>query len=226
MRYNRPMKTLLSSIVTMGLMAALMQLPAGRWDWQAGWVCWGINLVISVVGGTVIALRNPELLRRRGEVGANTQLWDKGLVAALIWTFCLQFVMAGLDVGRLNGGPGPIMFWAGMVATGVGFFGMLGCMLVNTHFEATVRLQEDRQHKLVDSGPYALVRHPGYSTGLLYFLGLGLLLGSWWALCLWLVEVAILSARLVLEEDFLTGALEGYADYRQRVRYRLLPGLW
>ncbi len=218
MSYNGSMdfkiRALLSSMLTMALMAGLMQLPAGRWDWRAGWICWLINLVISMVGGILIYLRNPELLKRRSEVGENTQLWDKGMVTA------------GLDVGRANGGPGPAMFWAGLLCTAVGFFGMLQCMLVNTHFESTVRLQEDRQHKLVDSGPYALVRHPGYSTGLLYFLGLGLLLGSWWALGLWPIETAILSARLVLEEDFLSGALEGYADYRQRVRYRLLPGLW
>lgn len=219
-------RTLISSLMTLALLAALLQLPAGRWDWKAGWECWLANLAIMVVGGVTLYYRNPELLRRRSEVGENTLLWDKALVTALISTFCLQFVMAGLDLGRSNSGPGPVMWWSGLLAANLGFFGMLWCMLVNTHFEATVRLQEDRQHKLVDSGPYAWVRHPGYSTGLLYFLGLGLMLGSWWALTLWGVEIAILAARLVLEEDFLTQALEGYADYRKRVRYRLLPGLW
>ncbi|MBX3172153.1 MAG: isoprenylcysteine carboxylmethyltransferase family protein [Candidatus Eremiobacteraeota bacterium] len=223
---SSPIRILLSSFLTMAILAALLQIPAGRWDWWAGWVCWLVNLAIILLGGILLYVRNPELLRRRSQVGENTQLWDKGMVAALIMTYCMQFAVAGLDVGRSNGGPGPIMFWAGVLCTWLGFFGMLRCMLVNTHFESTVRLQTDRQHKLVDRGPYALVRHPGYSTGLLYFLGLGLMLGSWWALCLWPIETAILSARLVLEEDFLSEALEGYADYRRRVRYRLLPGLW
>lgn len=89
-----------------------------------------------------------------------------------------------------------------------------------------MRLQQDRDHQLVDTGPYALVRHPGYSSGLLYLLGLGLMLGSGWALALWPIEVAILSARLLLEEDFLSRSLPGYADYRQRVPYRLLPRVW
>ena len=136
MSYNGSMdfkiRTLLSSVLTMALMAGLMQLPAGRWDWRAGWICWLINLVISLVGGILIYVRNPELLKRRSEVGENTQLWDKGMVTALILTFCMQFAVAGLDVGRANGGPGPAMFWAGLLCTAVGFFGMLQCMLVNT----------------------------------------------------------------------------------------------
>ena len=220
------MRILVSSLVTMAIMAALMQVPAGRWDWGAGWLCWLANLAITVAGGVVMYLRNPELIKRRGEVGQGTQTWDLGLVSALLMTMCMQFVVAGLDVGRANGGPGPVMFCSGLTFTAFGFFAMLTCMLVNTHFETTVRLQADREHRLVDSGPYSLVRHPGYTSALAYFLGLGLMLGSLWALCLWLIETAILVARLILEEDFLTQALEGYADYRRRVRYRLLPGLW
>ena len=86
MRYNDKMKTLLSSLVTMGLMAALMQLPAGRWDWHAGKVCWAINLAISVVGGTVIALRNPELLRRRG---CGTPATAPVCFTSWVWGCCL-----------------------------------------------------------------------------------------------------------------------------------------
>jgi protein-S-isoprenylcysteine O-methyltransferase Ste14 len=223
---NFKLRTILSSLITLALMAALMQVPAGRWDWRAGWTCWQVNLAITAVGGLVMYRLNPELIKRRGEVGQGTQLWDLGLVSALLMTMCMQFVVAGLDVGRGNAGPGPAMFWCGLIFTGLGFFTMLWCMLVNTHFETTVRLQADRHHRLIDSGPYALVRHPGYASGLVYFLGLGLMLGSLWALLLWFIEIAILAARLVLEEDFLSGALEGYADYRKRVAYRMLPGLW
>ncbi|MFN8609638.1 MAG: methyltransferase [Vulcanimicrobiota bacterium] len=219
-------QTLVSTAVTLLVMAILTQLPAGRWDWKAGWMCWLANLVIMLVGSTVMRLHNPELVRRRGQIGQGTQPWDLGMVSALILTMGMQFVVAGLDVGRSNGGPGPIMLWTGLGLTATGFFSVLGCMLVNTHFETTVRLQQDRDHQLVDTGPYALVRHPGYSSGLLYLLGLGLMLGSGWALALWPIEVAILSARLLLEEDFLSRSLPGYADYRQRVPYRLLPRVW
>lgn len=220
------MQTVLSSVITLAIMAALMQVPAGRWDWRAGWQCWLANLAITVLGGTILSIRNPELIRRRGQVGRGTQLWDLGMVSALLMTMCMQFVVAGLDLGRTNQGPGSLMFWTGLAATGLGFSAMLWSMLVNTHFESTVRLQEDRQHRLIDSGPYSWIRHPGYSSGLLYFAGLGLMLGSWWALCLWPIEASILAARLILEEDFLTDALPGYSEYRERVRYRLLPGIW
>ena len=207
-------------------MALLIQLPAGRWDWRAGWEMWAANAVITAIGGIWLSFSNPELLKRRARVGEGTPDWDRWQVLALIFSMVLLYILGGLDKGRSNSGPGPALWWAGLLTLNGGFLLLLWSMLVNTHFESTVRLQIDRGHRVVDRGPYAWIRHPGYSGGLTYFLGMCMMMGSAWSLFGWATAVCILAARLLLEEDFLTRSLEGYAEYRARVSYRLLPGIW
>ena len=100
-------------------------------------------------------------------------------------------------------------------------------MLVNTHFEKTVRIQTDRNHKVIDTGPYRVVRHPGY-LGLIagFILSAPLLLGSWWAFVPAVASTATLIVRTALEDRTLREELDGYEDYARRVRYRLVPGVW
>ncbi len=99
-------------------------------------------------------------------------------------------------------------------------------MGVNPFFEKTVRIQSDRGHRVIDTGPYAVVRHPGYLGFSGWCLSTPLLLGSWWAFVPALLSVAGLLLRTVLEDRTLQRELEGYAAYAQRVRHRLLPGVW
>jgi protein-S-isoprenylcysteine O-methyltransferase Ste14 len=100
-------------------------------------------------------------------------------------------------------------------------------MAVNTHFEKTVRIQHDRGHRVIDSGPYRIVRHPGYLGAILGFtLAAPLLLGSWWSFVPAVAAVVCLIIRTSLEDRTLQNELDGYKDYAQNVRYRLLPGLW
>jgi protein-S-isoprenylcysteine O-methyltransferase Ste14 len=99
-------------------------------------------------------------------------------------------------------------------------------MLVNAHFEVTVRIQTDRHHQVVTTGPYAFVRHPGYVGASLWALGSPLIVGSAWGLIPAGLTVLLLILRTWLEDKTLCAELPGYADYAQRVRSRLLPGLW
>ena len=100
-------------------------------------------------------------------------------------------------------------------------------MSVNTHFEKTVRIQHDRGHRVVDSGPYRIVRHPGYLGTIIGFvLATPLLLGSWWAFAPAVVAAAFLVVRTALEDRTLNKELDGYQTYTQNVRYHLLPGAW
>jgi protein-S-isoprenylcysteine O-methyltransferase Ste14 len=97
---------------------------------------------------------------------------------------------------------------------------------VNKFFEPFVRIQTDRGHRVIDTGPYALVRHPGYVFGYLSFLGIPLALGSLWALIPAILTGSLLVLRTIWEDQMLREELPGYKEYAQRVRYRLVPGIW
>lgn len=180
-----------------------------------------------MVAGTAWFYRiNPDLVERRLNPSKESAPWDPWLVAGLILAFLLQMVIASLDQGRLNGGPTPLVWWWGLALYLGGGTVMCQAVGVNPFFETTVRHQTDRGHRVIDTGPYAVVRHPGYSGGLLYFLSHSVLLGSLWSAAAWVIAACILAGRLILEEEYLRTRLDGYAGYLQRVRYRLLPGLW
>ncbi len=115
----------------------------------------------------------------------------------------------------------------------VGVAAMLMCLYVvfltmrtNTFAAPVVRVQTERQQRVIDSGPYAVVRHPMYVGAILYFLDVPLLLGAWLGLAVAPLVIALIAVRIVLEEATLRAGLPGYADYTQRVRWRLLPGVW
>jgi protein-S-isoprenylcysteine O-methyltransferase Ste14 len=99
-------------------------------------------------------------------------------------------------------------------------------MFTNSFFSLAVRLQPDRKQKVVTSGPYAVVRHPGYTGGFLYLIFNGLALGSWWAILTAIPMLALTIRRTLLEDAMLRRGLEGYGEYATSVRYRLIPGIW
>jgi protein-S-isoprenylcysteine O-methyltransferase Ste14 len=107
-----------------------------------------------------------------------------------------------------------------------GMAGMTWAESVSKFFEPTVRIQTDRGHRVIDTGPYAIVRHPGYVAACVLFMGMPLSLGSFWALVPAAVSCLLLVVRTVLEDKTLRNELVGYEEYTQRVRYRLVPGVW
>jgi protein-S-isoprenylcysteine O-methyltransferase Ste14 len=136
-------------------------------------------------------------------------------------------ILSALDDGRYH--------WSGMPWWGcalgcalllVGFIGVTWAEAVNKFFEPTVRIQTDRGHRVIDTGPYAIIRHPGYAFSFAIFLGIPLALGSLFGLVPAMIMIALLVARTVLEDRTLQNELPGYKEYAQRVRYRLIPGAW
>jgi protein-S-isoprenylcysteine O-methyltransferase Ste14 len=107
-----------------------------------------------------------------------------------------------------------------------GLAGMTWATSVNKFFEPTVRIQTERSHTVIDTGPYALVRLPGYVAAILLVLGMPMSLGSYWALIPAILTCLLLGVRIVLEDKTLRNELPGYEEYAQRVRYRLVPGVW
>ena len=116
--------------------------------------------------------------------------------------------------------------WLGYALFVLSFAGQTWPQAVNRHFEPGVRIQSDRGQTVIDTGPYAIVRHPGYTSGSLLALSVPLCLGSWWALLPALVVVAGLAVRTPFEERTLRAELPGYTEYTQRVKWRWVPGVW
>jgi protein-S-isoprenylcysteine O-methyltransferase Ste14 len=221
---------LVGSFLGAFIQGALFFVAAGRLDLPHGWLFVAVSFVWMAANGVLVAWVNPELLNRRGawKKQKDVKTWDRRLlpVFGLLSLNVLPIVM-GLDVGRYhwsNLGLGATVF--GIVLFSLGWIVMTWAMLVNPHFETVVRIQTDRGHRVVATGPYAIVRHPGYLGASLWVIGSPLIVGSAYGLIPVAVTVALLVLRTHLEDKTLRAELPGYADYAQRVRHRLLPGFW
>jgi protein-S-isoprenylcysteine O-methyltransferase Ste14 len=221
---------LVGTFVAPFIQIAMFFLGAGRVDLPRAWLYLAVSLPGMFGGIALVARANPELVNRRGlwRTRKDTRPWDRRLLITYgLWAFYVVPVVSGLDVGRFEWSH--LGTWAAVVGTLLFCLGSIliaWAMLANAHFEVTVRIQTDRGHKVVTSGPYAMVRHPGYLGLGLWAFGTPLILGSACGLIPAAVAVATLVARTALEDRTLRGELPGYADYARRVRYRLLPCLW
>ena len=188
-----------------------------------------LNAFIAVCAAMLLAgmlVIDADLARermRRGQTGE-----DPARLASIRLVFLALFVFALLDIGRLHWTDRvPTALQAGALALfALAFVWALWAIAVNRFFVPVIRLQPDRGHRVVDAGPYAIVRHPGYAGMALLSPAVALALGSWGALAPALVLSALFLARAAHEDRFLKGNLAGYDDYSARVRFRLLPGVW
>jgi protein-S-isoprenylcysteine O-methyltransferase Ste14 len=221
-------KWLLQTLIWIVAMGVLLFAPAGTLHWPAAWVFLATFAVIGVAGGSGLARTDPALLaeRMRPMMRAEQPVADKRFVVAFGFTALIWLVVIGLDA-RWHALGVPISLQV------IGFAMMIGCsvfimwvMHENSFASAVIRLQNERGHRVVGTGPYAWVRHPMYSGTILLLVGASLLLGSWWGVAISPLFAVLFAVRAGIEERALIAGLPGYADYAARVRYRLAPGLW
>lgn len=209
---------------------ALVLGLAGNWRWIEGWIfsLWLAAMIIFNVA--YLYLKDPGLLAERSKLSGsdNQKGWDRCLLPAVLLLALLWLVIQPLDAQRFAWSP-PFPLWL-KVLGGVALFPAIYLIerttMENTFLSARVRIQDDRKQHVVSTGVYAFVRHPLYLGCLLMMLGAPLLLGSLWGLIITLVGSIALVARIVGEERMLASELEGYEDYRHKVKYRLVPFLW
>ena len=204
-------------------------LISGKWDWWEAWVMAGLFALSFIVSRAIAAKKTPDILKERADYNQqdNTQAWDKWLSPVVAFGSVFTLLVAGLDAlyQWSSGFPlwleliGLLLILAGYVFGSIAF-------IENAFFSGTVRIQEERGHKVVSSGPYSWVRHPGYLGSLVASLGMPLLLDSIWAFIPVVIFGAFFVLRTSLEDRFLQANLPGYSEYAQKVRYRLLPGIW
>ena len=213
-------------VVYLVAMAAVLFGAAGTLAVPMFWAYLFLFAILCVGASAAVYLLSPDLVKERVRPGEGEQ--DRVTVRALNVLIFAQLLLAGLDVGRLH--------WSATVPFTLQILGLIGfamgmamttwAMLVNRFFSSAVRLQPDRGQHVVSSGPYRLVRHPGYSGGLPLLLSAGFALGSWMAMAATLLIVPLMVRRTLIEESMLARALPGYTDYMPRVRWRIVPGIW
>jgi protein-S-isoprenylcysteine O-methyltransferase Ste14 len=205
----------------------LLLLAGGRIDYWQAWIYITINVIF--IGLTNWSLRdNPSLQRERIFPGGGIKTWDKVYWAVSAPLYFLSLVLAGFDAGRKHWTHHlPLVLYLGViVAYCLGQSLMLWSKRVNNFFSSVVRIQEERGHTVCREGPYRYCRHPGYLGGLAFGLSAPLLLGSVVALIPSAVAALLLVVRTVLEDNTLITELEGYKQYANAVKSRLLPHIW
>jgi protein-S-isoprenylcysteine O-methyltransferase Ste14 len=220
-------RRLLLSFLVIPLILASLFLPAGTWAWPRGWLFVVVLLVTGSVSFIYIQRKNPELIAARINRHQGTKSWDKILLGVFLTMSLAIFPVAALDDGRFHWYPMP--WWVcglGYVLLLIDMGGLTWAQVENKFFEPTVRLQTDRDQKVIETGPYAIVRHPGYVSASILFIGLALGLGSLWALIPAGLCVLLLALRTQWEDQTLQAELPGYKEYAARVRYKWMPGIW
>jgi protein-S-isoprenylcysteine O-methyltransferase Ste14 len=221
-------RLIISGFSSLVILVVCLFVPAGTLDWFRGWLFCFLMVVAAVVVMLYLGRVNPDVIAGRVNRHERPRRWDLLLgLLGFLPTMLAVFIVAALDDGRYHWFPVP--WWVcvlGYALLTIGLGGMTWAESVNKFFEPSVRIQTDRDHKVIDTGPYAIIRHPGYAFGFLRFVGIPLALGSLWALIPAFLIGSLLVVRTILEDRTLQEELAGYKEYAQRVRHRLLPGVW
>lgn len=205
------------------LVGVLLFLPAGTLAFFNGWLLMGILFVPMFCAGIVMMFKNPELLKSR--LDAKEKQKDQSIVVKLSGLmFLAGFIVAGLDFrfGWFTLPKGAAI--GGAVVFLVAYILYAEVLRENTYLSRTIQVQENQ--KVIDTGLYGIVRHPMYSATLLLFLAMPIVLGSLYSFIIFLAYPFIIAKRIKGEEAFLEKELDGYREYKQKVKYRLIPFIW
>ncbi len=209
------------------IFACVLLGAAGTLAWPRAWYYLVVAVLLETLTLSLLAVRAPETLNRRGAFGAGVKRFDQGFAALWLALALVTPVVAGLDAVRYRWSTLPWSFFYGGLAVLIpaSFFANWA-MVENEHFEQFVRIQEDRGHRVVTTGPYRFVRHPGYLGAIVGALTTPMMLGSAWTFVPAGLMALLFVVRTHLEDETLRRELQGYEQYTQRTRFRLLPWVW
>jgi protein-S-isoprenylcysteine O-methyltransferase Ste14 len=219
----------IQTTIWLAAMGGILFVAAGDWDWPQGCAFLGEIAISSFAVSLWLARHDPALLETRlsAPVHRDQRPWDCVFMAAGALVFVGRLVLSALDARRFQWSLVPL--WA----QALGAVSIALCMTLiwqtfrfNTFAAPQIRIQQNREHRVITDGPYRIVRHPMYASALLMFVGTPLLLGSWWGLLFVPIGIVGIGIRAVGEERMLRRELPDYDDYARQVRFRMLPGLW
>ena len=226
-----PVVLWLRFILRMALFALMLFWPAGTWDWWEAWVVLAMWFVFGLWLNAYLLYRDPELLSERLNLlplQKDQKSWDKLLVSMFILAWLALYIVPGLDVVRY-GWSESLPLWLKIIAmiVHVPCFVLLGWVMhENTYLSQVVKIDQQRDHHVITTGPYALVRHPMYTVVIVLLYATPLALGSRYALPLAVYITVLIIIRTWLEDRTLHQELPGYTEYARQTRYRLVPGVW
>ena len=205
------------------MIAALLFLPAWTFNYPEAWIFMAILFIPMLIMGVVLFVKSPELLQKRLNNKENEKA-QKGVIALSGLMFPIGFVLSALDF-RFKWSCVPIWLTAlAAVLFLIGYALYAEVMRENAYLSRTVEVQENQ--KVISAGLYGIVRHPMYFSTLLMFLPLPIILGSFWGLIPFVIYPVVTVIRILNEEKILTHGLDGYAEYKTKVKYRLIPFVW
>ena len=221
-------KLLLQNATFVVALGTLLFVSAGSLDWPAAWLFLAVSAILGPACGWWLAKTDPALLaeRLRPTFQADQPAADKKFMLTFMAALLIWLVAIGLD-RRARASDLPLA----LQALGLALYLLSTALIMwvfreNSFAAPVVKVQAERHHRVISSGPYAFVRHPMYSGIMLFFAGVPLLLGSWWGVAIAPVFAVLFAVRTRIEERALVEGLPDYADCAARVRYRLVPGLW
>jgi protein-S-isoprenylcysteine O-methyltransferase Ste14 len=223
-------KVIAGVVFNVAFYALLLFVPAGTLHWWRAWLF--LAVTVAVTAGAVLSILpdNADLFsqRAKGIIQKGQPLWDRVFVILLVVSYVGQIILIPLDVFGFHLAPKPsgLVSFFGLALYVAGWWIMTLAMKVNPFAVPVVRLQEERQQRVIDDGVYAVVRHPMYAGFIPMVVGSALWLESYFAALLAIVPIAVLAVRSVFEERFLKRQLKGYEAYTEKVRYRLIPFVW
>jgi protein-S-isoprenylcysteine O-methyltransferase Ste14 len=222
--------TVVFNLTSLILLLLMPFLASGDWAWGRGWLYTGSMILFTIVSRVIAIRLHPGFARERATASAmqDTKGWDKWIAPLVaLWLPLLTVLVAGLD--KRLGWSLPLPGWAhwlGLLLLAFGYAVGTWAMAVNAFFSSHVRIQKDRGHRVISTGPYAVVRHPAYVTGAVAMCGIPLLLDSLWAFPPIILLCVGIVIRTALEDRTLLAELPGYQEYAEEVRFRLIPGVW
>jgi protein-S-isoprenylcysteine O-methyltransferase Ste14 len=211
------------------VIGGVLFIAAATIDWPAAWFFLIQMVALSLVGGSWLAKRDPALMRDRlsSPIQKNQPTADKYVVVAIIFTSLCALIVVALDAARFGWSAVPLWVQViGEIILCLSLWLSIRVFMENSFAAPVVKIQKDREHSVISTGPYRYVRHPMYAGALLFFAGMSLLLGSWWGLVPAVVLAVLFGIRIPIEEQALRAGLDGYDIYAKRVRYRLIPLIW
>jgi protein-S-isoprenylcysteine O-methyltransferase Ste14 len=210
----------MSIIVT----AIILFVAAGTIRWIYAWLLIAASLLVVLANAFIFP---SELISERGRKKENTENWDKFITGLIIIPWIAIYLISCLDI-RFGWSP-ELALWVhitGLIIFLIGNAVVSWAMIANNYFSTSVRIQYDRGHTVSSGGPYRYIRHPGYLGMSIYLLSSPLMLGSFLGLIPAIITVLLFVVRTSFEDNTLKNKLEGYKEFAERVKYRLIPGIW
>lgn len=208
------------------LILIVLLVFSGDHDWTQAWLFFWLLIGMNIIFHFAVIMPDPELYNERGTISPKTERWDKILLVFYALSGYMAFIMMGLDHRFSWTYLSQDFFIPGANLAAMSFGLSAWSMRVNRFFSSVVRIQDDRGQVVCDRGPYRIIRHPGYFSAFLFYLGAPLMLGTATGLFFVPIIIVLFVYRITREEEMLAEHLNGYLEYKTKVRFRLIPGIW